>query len=540
MDTNLAVAGMEKSFSGNPAMDVERTMDLSIDQDARRWLSLNQNTERFAKDLHQMSNQFNGPISGSNNTRSQAPEGAQGQPYIYQRASSMIVRRGAQAMLDNVATLAIPEKPAKEKQEQRSQPSLSNAPQTKAEQQRSALQKLSRAITGEIKSSSSAEPVDLEDLVLRILHKATDSVKWDDRHPQGVLNHNAQVTLTKGEALKASQAISNLIRQSPGSTYTVQRRFNPGSFSNAKVCPKCSYAVARDCDLRKHMKRHEKPYGCTYPKCHKRFGAKSDWKRHENSQHFQLEAFRCAQPASSCPETVCGQHFFRVKQFEEHLNTQHNICNSDQLKDEVRMCTIGKNCQGRFWCGFCKIVTELKEKRNAAWDERFDHIAHHFEKERKTIDDWVCADENKTKRELLKEMDRYVFDDDEERSVEAVDEAEEDIITLPPNMVPEQSGMPRIQGPPPPPPQQPSQGTLSSKRKGSDVEVQRPAKRNRITTLTTLTTRLCVSLDLACRVTASNVGSVNARQVLGRSLCIYRAWRVRIVYVVVAQRMYMT
>jgi hypothetical protein len=32
------------------------------------------------------------------------------------------------------------------------------------------------------------------------------------------------------------------------------------------------------CEWKKHIKaRHAKPYGCAYPKCHKRFGAKSDW-----------------------------------------------------------------------------------------------------------------------------------------------------------------------------------------------------------------------------------------------------------------------
>jgi hypothetical protein len=46
--------------------------------------------------------------------------------------------------------------------------------------------------------------------------------------------------------------------------------------------------------FRKHMKRHQKPYACTrVPGCDKRFGSKSDWKRHENDQHIQLQFWRC-------------------------------------------------------------------------------------------------------------------------------------------------------------------------------------------------------------------------------------------------------
>lgn len=57
----------------------------------------------------------------------------------------------------------------------------------------------------------------------------------------------------------------------------------------------------------------------------------------------------------------------------------------------------------------------LSVQGTAAWDERFDHIASHFEKEGETIEEWICAEENKTKKELLKDMDRYVFDDEDER-----------------------------------------------------------------------------------------------------------------------------
>ncbi len=494
MDTSLAVAGMEKSFSSSPAMEAGRTIDLSGDQGARRWSLLNQNPEVFGKDIYQTSCQGNTNFLGSNTTRRHGPEGNQGQPYIYQRASGMIIQRGSQAIHPNKPIQSLPEKFPAQKQEQRAHPSLSNAPQTKAEQQRLAYQKLPQTNMEDTVPSPLVEPVKLEDLVLRILYEATNSTERDDGLLKEPRRSKNLITLTKGGALKASQAISSLIRQSTGSDCTVQRRVHPGFISNAKVCPKCNYAVARDCDLRKHMKRHEKPYGCTYPNCHKRFGAKSDWKRHENSQHFQPEAFRCAKPSLSTLGSACSRHFFRIQEFEGHLRTDHRICDPEQLNDQVTKCTIGKNCQGRFWCGFCKVVIELKERRNAAWDERFDHIAQHFEKERKNIDEWVCVEENKTKKELLKEMDRYVLDDEEERDVDAIGEVDDDVMTVPANMMPDQTSIARNQGPPTR--QAPaSQDMASKKRKRADGETPYAVKK-RITTRF----KLCVRRPISARL----------------------------------------
>jgi len=311
---------------------------------------------------------------------------------------------------------------------------LSNAPQTKAQQQRQALKKLSRVVSNEMDDSS----VDLEQLLLRILARPNETDEGEDEQPEteqrststrAQTDRSNKVFLTKSEAIKATQMISNLIKQSPGSAYSQPRKSNQGFTTNTKVCDICGYAVARVCDLKKHMKRHAKPYGCTYPKCHKRFGAKSDWKRHENSQHFQLEAFRCGQ--KSAGGQVCGEHFFRVEPFKRHLESHHKMVEPEEREAEAKARRIGKNCQQQFWCGFHNQIIVLKERRNAAWDERFDHIAYHFEKDKKSIEEWVCAEENKTKKELLKEMDRYVFDDDDERGVGA-------------------GGQPDV-GPPPPP-----------------------------------------------------------------------------------------
>jgi hypothetical protein len=62
------------------------------------------------------------------------------------------------------------------------------------------------------------------------------------------------------------------------------------------------------------MKRHDRPYGCTFSACNKTFGSKHDWKRHENSRHIFAQAGPC----------------------EEDL-------------------------EGGFWCGFCQRLIDLKE-----------------------------------------------------------------------------------------------------------------------------------------------------------------------------------
>jgi hypothetical protein len=159
------------------------------------------------------------------------------------------------------------------------------------------------------------------------------------------------------------------------------------------------------------MKRHTKPYGCTYPKCNKRFGAKSDWKRHENSQHFQLESYRCQEIPPNA-ENRCGELFYRAEPFRTHLATHY--VSPDQFVEKLRLCRIGKNGQGRFWCGFCRDIIPLDKKRNEAWDERFDHIDAHFNKQKRRIEDWLCVEAKKTKGEVMRDMDRNVFDDDDD------------------------------------------------------------------------------------------------------------------------------
>jgi uncharacterized C2H2 Zn-finger protein len=140
----------------------------------------------------------------------------------------------------------------------------------------------------------------------------------------------------------------------------------------------------------KHMKRHTRPYGCTYPKCNSLFGTKNDWKRHESSQHFQAECWRCEH---------CNQIFRESSKFLNHLREEHQITDNFVAQNHLRDWKLGRNYLSTFWCGFCKKITQLREIRGiAAWNERFAHIDEHF-KNGSQIGDWLCFETNKFKKD---------------------------------------------------------------------------------------------------------------------------------------------
>lgn len=183
---------------------------------------------------------------------------------------------------------------------------------------------------------------------------------------------------------------------------------NPGSAASNKsekqvICSICEKFKGRPCELKKHMKRHERPYGCTFLTCNKDFGSKNDWKRHENSQHFHLETWRCD---SERPEGgACAKVCYRRQTFQDHLKKEHQISEPADVKKKVDGCRIGRNCQARFWCGFCKKLVDLKKKGLDAWTERFDHIDNHFMGKggfsKQGIQDWIPVDSDKPKGDVM-------------------------------------------------------------------------------------------------------------------------------------------
>ncbi|KAI0885647.1 uncharacterized protein GGS22DRAFT_161502 [Annulohypoxylon maeteangense] len=160
----------------------------------------------------------------------------------------------------------------------------------------------------------------------------------------------------------------------------------------AHICSKCQKSFNRRCELKKHEKRHLKPYGCTFQHCKKKFGSKNDWKRHENSQHYMAEHWRCDEKQANDAAEICGIMIYEREQFRQHLVVHHHIKDSTILETKIERCRVGRNSEVRFWCGFCREIIEVKKDGIEAWTERFNHIDDHFHgrnnQERKKIDDW--------------------------------------------------------------------------------------------------------------------------------------------------------
>ncbi|PHH81279.1 hypothetical protein CDD82_1145 [Ophiocordyceps australis] len=151
--------------------------------------------------------------------------------------------------------------------------------------------------------------------------------------------------------------------------------------------PDCGKTFSRRCELKKHQKRHDKPYGCTFKNCHKRFGSKNDWKRHEWSQHSHFERWPCGEPS-------CGQVYQRREKLEHHLMQHHGIRDSRDIDAKLEAQRQGRHCETSFWCGFCVAKVEIGSPHQEAclWTKRFDHIDNHFFGKdglvQKSIADW--------------------------------------------------------------------------------------------------------------------------------------------------------
>lgn len=164
-------------------------------------------------------------------------------------------------------------------------------------------------------------------------------------------------------------------------------------------CHICGKFLKRNCDMNKHLKRHTKPYGCTFANCDKVFGSKNDWKRHENSQHFQGEFFKCQQSYPGEKFDKCSYMTQHESAMEKHLTEVHAL-SKDAAKGSMTVSHVGRNHQSRFWCGFCGDVVRLDNQGVQAWDERFNHIDKHFMKERRRVEEWVDPETYKTKGQL--------------------------------------------------------------------------------------------------------------------------------------------
>jgi hypothetical protein len=168
--------------------------------------------------------------------------------------------------------------------------------------------------------------------------------------------------------------------------------------------------------IREHKILDQRPanmrYGCTFSGCYEKFGSKFDWKRHEISYHFQQECWKCA----FCPSSIIYQDhrasrcesedasrqdqtqlFYNSDAFIMHLRSIHSV-DDDTISLLKREQRIGRNCQSRFWCGFCGEIVVLQTKGLEGANERFDHIDRHFHRG-EAIEAWSEMDGSGVKGE---------------------------------------------------------------------------------------------------------------------------------------------
>ncbi|KFZ18833.1 hypothetical protein V501_00998 [Pseudogymnoascus sp. VKM F-4519 (FW-2642)] len=163
-------------------------------------------------------------------------------------------------------------------------------------------------------------------------------------------------------------------------------------FQPPLTCSVCSKTCRRPSEMAKHMKRHSRPYHCTFPPCAKTFGSKNDWRRHENSQHLHYESWRCHLSSGTTTSTLqslqtpqshsqnrdhnepsaCKHISYHLDAFKSHLSRTHQIA-SAELNDSATVARCLAPCPRTFYCGFCACSVA-----QADWSARFDHLDGHF------------------------------------------------------------------------------------------------------------------------------------------------------------------
>lgn len=128
------------------------------------------------------------------------------------------------------------------------------------------------------------------------------------------------------------------------------------------------------------MKRHTRPYVCTFPSCTSRHGSRSDWKRHEETQHVIQESWLCT---ARLPDgSKCFTNFTSELALRNHLDVGHKI---PALQITTQLCEgmhLGEEAAGRFWCGFCQdIVGQESQSGYDPKEMRMQHIGDHYDKD---------------------------------------------------------------------------------------------------------------------------------------------------------------
>lgn len=124
---------------------------------------------------------------------------------------------------------------------------------------------------------------------------------------------------------------------------------------------------------RSRRSQGEPRYWCT--SCEEPFIEKFDWKRHEDTYQERRFVFRCS---------LCSAKYFLEKDFHHHHKTRHNCetCHRDEHQEAAKQ---ERQRRTGWGCGFCTHFS-------TDWRERCNHVAQHFEKDCKTMQDWRHSD----------------------------------------------------------------------------------------------------------------------------------------------------
>ena len=225
-------------------------------------------------------------------------------------------------------------------------------------------------------------------------------------HENKSTNENVRAAIATHGALRA---LSNI--PDAGSVEVIQaddyfERYTDGVGRTVFICkwPTCGdrkqWWNLRS-EVKKHVKHHIKPYGCTFDHCYRRFGSKSDWIRHEVKRHTQQAYWRCDLEHPTSPHARnCDEVFWEKRQFIAHLEELHQVTEIQQINKLAQLQLVDAGFQCRYWCGFCKSVRDNRKKGKEGTKARYDHIADHINVDRRNIDDWVSPSATLTKQVL--------------------------------------------------------------------------------------------------------------------------------------------
>ncbi|KAH8809233.1 hypothetical protein F5884DRAFT_858728 [Xylogone sp. PMI_703] len=277
---------------------------------------------------------------------------------------------------------------------------------------------------GLLQGSESKYISSLEDSIKPLESLSTSGTVVDQSQEVGTKEERSpREEVDAGQLIKQLEKLGYKIQSPKNSSSNIKKPRSLGSPKPSLIstkkswCRICGKYQGRPSELRKHMQRHERPWGCTFRDCSREFGSKNDWKRHETSQHFQHETWRCDEQRPEGGD--CAKLSHKRKTFAEHLKTAHDISNEDVVNAKAEKCRIGRNGQTRFWCGFCRKLIDLKKRGHHAWTERFDHIDDHFigrkEGKQRNIQEWVDIN-------MLKPRGESLYDHHDSESSESNDD----------------------------------------------------------------------------------------------------------------------